>query len=586
MIAFLDKLLSPRMLAALSIVGAAFVVAGEYDYVSIPFVISVFGAICSLVFLLSGRIRFALVTTWVLLTLITTISAMKIKYMGIALNVYDVYFYQRDAEVYRFLIESYLPLLLISAFIFIAGVAICTIVFRRERQLAGYRMKFGAILTLSLTASYFAYPDSVDDSSYYLNGHRTSSFFVSFKELRFLVTKPPLAERLSVASAAPGYNGMASCPQKGSRPDIVAVLMESAVPPSLYPEIKSPEALSDSFAGSDGRIRGLRVETFGAGTWITAAALMTSLPTIDFGWLRPYISVYLQGRVKHSLPTLLRQCGYKTAVISPLSYPFVNEGPFMTSLGIEDYRDSKKIGAHSKQERDSFYFDAALKYIDKHHKEDGRPLFLFIMTMAAHGPYSYRFDPKTVMPGEPFGNGGEMDEYLRRLEMQQVDFKTFTKKLGDRKRGSIVLDFGDHQPTVTRALAERKDGGKALAHWDSVAYRTYYRISAINTALTAPLPSYDLMDISYMGPTLFQAAGLPIDDVYAELLALRDQCAGALFLCSQHDRIERHLRRLAKAGMLLLDDKKSPETRSAQGSAAKTGTAVLIPMQGPTKAAN
>jgi hypothetical protein len=77
--------------------------------------------------------------------------------------------------------------------------------------------------------------------------------------------------------------------------------MESAVPPSVYPTIKADAALNDLFRSADGLIRQLRVETFGAGTWITTAGLMTSLPAAEFGWLRPYLPYYLQGRVHHSL---------------------------------------------------------------------------------------------------------------------------------------------------------------------------------------------------------------------------------------------------------------------------------------------
>jgi hypothetical protein len=238
----------------------------------------------------------------------------------------------------------------------------------------------------------------------------------------------------------------------------------------------------------------------------------------------------------------MSQCSYKTAVISATPYPFVNEGPFMTSLGFEDYRDAKRIGVQS-QERDTFYFKVALDYIRQHRAQDGRPLFLYMMTMAAHGPYLYRFEPDAY---------AETDEYLRRLTMQQMDFDAFSRDLAklSGNRGLVVLDFGDHQPTVTRALAEAAEGETPLAHWESIAYRTYYRIRAINASLAAALPKYKSMDIAYLTPTLFQAAGVPIDDVYSELLTLREECKGAFLLCSDRGRVERHLKRLAKGHLL------------------------------------
>jgi phosphoglycerol transferase MdoB-like AlkP superfamily enzyme len=573
----LNKCLAPRGLAIISMIGAALLAFGERDFASLPFVFAVFCAIWMGLLVLSKRLRFSLVTCWLLIIFITVISTMKLHYMGLGLHVFDFYFYQRNSEIYRFLIDAYLPVVLLSAAIFAVGVIISVLIYRRDVVIKTPRVVLAGLFAAAIVAAAVSNPRADDDQSYHLIAHRTSSFFVSLADIRFLMSNPAFAERMAAYTRQSGYQGLHECSQAKERPDIIAVLMESAVPPSIYPSIKAGAALNDKFRSADGVIRPLRVETFGGGTWITTAALMTSLPAVEFGWLRPYLPVYLQGRVHHSLPKLLRQCGYKTAVISPLPYPFVNEGPFMTSLGFEDYRDAQKIGARSRHERDSFYFQAALDYIRQHRTQDGRPLFLFIMTMAAHGPYSYPFEPDFKTLGEPFGNDEETDEYLRRLTMQQMDFEAFNRDLAtlNINRGTIVLDFGDHQPSVTLALAEAVEGPKALAHWDSIAYHTYYRIRALHTSLATALPKYESMDIAYLAPTLLQEAGLPIDDVYTELLSLREECKGAFFLCSDRARIERHLKRLAKGHLLDIGPGVSPKAASAETEGPKSAQRIL-----------
>ena len=543
----------------------------EQDIISLPFVLSVFCAIWMALLTVSKRMRFSLVTSFVLIAVITAISTMKLSYMGMGLHVFDFYFYLRDSEIIRFLIGSYLLPLSICIVILAVGTVISILIYRREVRVKIPRAMLVVLFVAAIVAAAVTNPRLDDEWTYYFFGHRISSFFVSLADIRFVMVNPAFAVRLEAYTRQPGYQGMHECSRAENRPDIIAVLMESAVPPSVYPTIKADAALNDGFRSADGMIRPLRVETFGGGTWITATAVMTSLPAVEFGWLRPYLTVYLKDRVHHSLPKLMSQCGYKTAVISPMGYPFVSEGPFMTSLGFEDYHDGSRIGVRSAQERDTFYFQAALDYIRQHRAQDRRPLFLFMMTMAAHGPYSYRFEPDTIVPGEPFGNDAETDEYLRRLTMQQIDFEAFSRDLaklsGDR--GLIVLDFGDHQPSVTRRLAEAAEGEKALAHWDSIAYRTYYRIRAINASLAAAVPKYKSMDIAYLAPTLFQVAGLPIDDVYSELLALREECMGAFLLCSDHARIERHLKRLAKGHLLDLEFRTSPAGASAATAGPK-----------------
>ena len=548
----LNKCFEPHGLSYLSMIGIAAVAFSERDVASLPFLLSVFCAILMTMLILSKRVRFSLVTTWALFAVITVISAMKMHYMGTGLHVLDIFFYHENSEMYRFLIGSYLPVVLLSLATFAVGVVISVLIYRRSVAINTPRILLAGLFFAAVVAAGATYPRPGDDQSYHVIGHRTSSFFVSLKDMRFLVFKPAFVERLTSYSSDPGYQGLGECSQTKPRPDIVAVLMELAVPPSFYPAIKVGAELNNRFRSVDGVIRPLRVETIGGGTSITSAALMTSLPGAEFGWLAPYLPVYLQGRVHHSLPKLLRQCGYKTAVISPLPHPFMNEGAFMTSLGFEDYRDVKSIGAPTTHERDTFYFHAALDYIRHHRAQDGRPLFLFLMTMAAHGPYSYRFEPDSITPGEPFGNTAKIDEYLRRLTMQQTDFEAFNYDLAMLKggHGLMLLDFGDHQPSVTVPLAEAMEGKDALARLDLVAYRTYYRIRAVNMPLAVAIPRYRSMDIAYLAPTLIQTAGLPIDDVYAELLALRESCKGSFIQCFDRARIERHLKRLVKGHLL------------------------------------
>ena len=168
------------------------------------------------------------------------------------------------------------------------------------------------------------------------------------------------------------------------------------------------------------------------------------------------------------------------------------------------------------------------------------------MTMAAHSPYSFRFQPNIDVPGEPFGNGSEVDEYLRRLSMQRADFNEFMEKLKGRTSsdGAVILEFGDHQPSVTRSIADAETGSNAIGNWDSIAYLTYYRIIAINASLQKPSADLSSIDITYLGPTLLEIAGLPRDDVYQDLLRLRDLCAGSFVGCSAKEQVDMHLKQL------------------------------------------
>ncbi len=548
------RIADTRVVAVLSVIGFGVVIFAERDYATLPFLIGIFGVIFALLSLASGRTAFAILCTWTLLALVTAISAVKTKLMGVALHVFDLYFYLRDMELITFLAYYYFaPLLLCAVFLF-GGALACCVIFRCEMKQPLRRVRIVALLAMSFALTAASYPKAAKGHDYYFDYHVVSSFFASLTHARYLFSETELAKRLAIPSHRSGYAGALDCSAPKRRPDIIAVLMESAMPPATYPILKAPQWLNQTFQSADGKIHQLQVETFGGVTAISTTGLLTSLPTVEFGWMRPYLPLYLHGNIHYSLAKLLKRCGYKTAIISPQAYPFVNEGPFMTSLGIDDYRDFRAIGAKTKQEPDSVYFDAAVEYIAQHKKRDGRPLFILVMTMATHAPYWFRLDPTIQVPGEPFGNEPQIDEYLRRLAMQRIHFDGFLKRLNmiTSHDGALVLDFGDHQPMFARKLAETDDRQRALARWDSIAYKTYYNITAVNMRPAIDVPDLPSLDIAYLGPTLLQMAGLPLDDVYAELAALRVACHGTFALCSDRLRVERHLKRLAKGGLINL----------------------------------
>jgi hypothetical protein len=203
------------------------------------------------------------------------------------------------------------------------------------------------------------------------------------------------------------------------------------------------------------------------------------------------------------------------------------------------------------------YFDATLERIRAHRAATDRPLLVFVMTMAAHSPYDERFAPAEKIDGEPFGNGTETDEFLRREILQQRDFAAFSAALAREpgRHGTVVLDFGDHQPIVTRPLAEGVTP-RALEDWGSIAYRTYWRVTAHGRALAARPPVPERIDVGFLGPTLLEAAGIPLDEVSRELARLRDLCGGLYERCPDRAAIDRHLKRLAAARLLTVDDER------------------------------
>lgn len=548
-----ERLMHPRTIAVGSLLFFAAVAVGEHDFAGTVFVAAVAAVLVALVLTATPRPRFAVSVVVVVLTVVTAVSAAKMRFMGVALHAFDAFFYLHGAGNAAFLFgDFFLPVAAVAALASVGALVVIAI-YRRDPPLRDTRRKAALALLPLFGLAVFTHPRQESDrlDSYYFGYHLTSSLFVSLGDVGSLFGEPDLVRRLANVPPSGTYSDASPCTAGEPRPDIVVALMESAFPPSLYPEMKAPPGLDAAFRSPDDRIRPLRVETFAGGTWITTASLFTGIPTTEFGWMRPYLPYYLHGRVHHSLIRAAERCGYDTLVVSPLAYGFVDEGPFLTSIGFRDYLDWKAIGAASKHERDAVYFDATLKRLKEHRAATNRPLLVFVMTMATHSPFDRRFASEVRLDGEPYGNGAETDEFLRRLVLQRRDFDAFAATLAadPGRNGTILVDFGDHQPVVTRPLAEARTPD-ALEHWGSIAYRTYYRIVGLGRDLAHPLPEVEALAVSFLGVTVAEAAGLPLDAAHRELAELRDVCGGRIDGCPDQTRLDRHLKRLVASGML------------------------------------
>lgn len=545
----------PGAVAIASGLGALFLWMLDNNTVTLPFCLSVVALGASLLFLATRRLAFSVYAAWMLVGALTIVSAIKYKMKGFSLHFFDIVIVAEDTDIVKFLLSSYLhlvaPVLVFVALCLVAGI----VLFRYEKPGRTSLMSRGAgamsaVLLIPLT---FPAEAAVEQRYfYYMYGRHASAFFVSLLDLRFAFTENDLEARLAARPASAPFSGAIDC-GTGSRPDILVVLEESMTDPAVFPQIANGPAVSRTMAGGEGAMHPLNVETFGGGTWITNLSLMSGLSATDFGWRSPYLTMMLEGRVKGALPEILAHCGYRTAAVLPLNYTFVNEGPFLSSIGFETVLDKDAIGAGFYHLRDDFYFDAASRFIDEHRRTDGRPLFLLVQTMFAHSPYEERLEPGETVAGEPLSPDSDVAEYLRRMVIARADFAAFAEgqRAAASDRGLVIASFGDHQSFATSDYVDELEGEAALAEPGSLAYRTFFTAADSEGPVALPgLPPKNPLDIAYLGTAILDAAGIPGNDIFLDLRELAALCGGRFFACPNRDRVDDHLRRRIAGGLL------------------------------------
>ncbi|WP_245279103.1 sulfatase-like hydrolase/transferase [Mesorhizobium loti] len=540
----------------------------EHEWLSVPFSLALVAALAGLLFLSSGRLAFSVYLAWMGIAFVTVVSAIKFRMKGFSLHFYDAVFVSRDPEVYRFLLGSYLYLILPVVIALVLGIAAAILLFRIDRRI-GWPVSARVLVMVALAILVpltFPAEASKDRYFYYMQGRHMSAFFVSLLDLRNLVVEQAFEKRLQAVAPQTPFTDTVDCGDEANLPDIFFVLSESQSDPGNFPQVSSGAGFLQRFAPRAGTPHPMQVETFGGGTWITNLSLMTGLSAADFGWRSPYLTITLQDKVAGALPEVLSRCGYRTAVMTPMDFTFVNEGPFLKSIGFETVLDIKDIAAPFYHLRDVFYYHAAEAFIARHRKEDGRPLFLEIQTMFPHSPYEGRMEPDLKVADEPFSGDFQVNEYLRRIAVARGDFQDFLddRKADAGKRGAVVLEFGDHQSSATKPFVDAIAGDDALAMPDSIAYRTFYTLTTFNHPLSHPMPEMAPLDVGFLSASLLDAAGLPMSPVMTDLVRLRDHCAGSFHGCTDRAAVDAHLRRRVDSGLLHLFPQATPLRVRAQ----------------------
>lgn len=324
-------------------------------------------------------------------------------------------------------------------------------------------------------------------------------------------------------------SGVAS--QHTSRPTIILILNELTFAPWVYARGQTEPAFEQFFRSDDGRKHGLRAEVFGGPTWATEFSVLTGIPSSCYGPFASHIFHWARGRINHSLPQYLKKHGYSTGLIYPSEKEFIRSDRFYASLGFDEIRDKRALGAKGDREPDAFYFNHAIGWLKDHYARRIEPLFLYVLTSSNHYPHTRPLIERgsSLVLGNTAAPEREWDEYLIRLRRSCRDYDAFRSQLAEMfpAREFLVVHFGDHQPYFTRLPGKDEWRGwpQDCLPQQEAAYRTYFTIHGVHFEphLSASLP--ETIEAAYLSTVLLGAAGIPLDDIFKirqELMTLHD----------------------------------------------------------------
>ena len=518
------------------------------------FIVAVTLTVGALLVLVSRRVLLAVVLAAAMVGSIHIAAYLKQQETEMLLHAYDLLSLLRSWRAVVHFCQDYphfaIGLVCASSAIATAGWIACRLDGMRIRR--GYAA-VAVVICACLAGMAAAAKGERLHTEFYLGNPYVSFFFASWSETLEALWRGQVIE------AAPRADGArletpAGCAWTSRPPNIVLIHQESVVPPSHFPSLNYDRSLDPFFRSVDGQLHKLRVETYGGASWLTEFSVLTGLSTYSFGGMRQVVQPLMRGKVQDTLPQALARCGYRNVAIYPMLRRYLGAGKFFEAVGLSEIFDAKDQKAKLANERDSFYYANLIAEMQRHFKSSIQPLFAYVETMATHGPHDNTYMPEVDVPGGGPGTDAGMHEYLRRLAMAAMDYRSLRAELSKRFPGQqfLIVHYGDHQPMTTWTLLglnEDTTVEEVMRSRDSPALITYYAVDAVRYR-PSPLPAPETVDVPYLGTVILEAAGLPLSDAYRERKRLMALCDGRYFGCVERDEILKFQRRLMDSGLI------------------------------------
>jgi phosphoglycerol transferase MdoB-like AlkP superfamily enzyme len=344
-----------------------------------------------------------------------------------------------------------------------------------------------------------------------------------------------------------------ACQPAAKPPHIILILDESSFDIRKAPGIKVPSGYGGHFNSFDGKERSFIVEAAGGPTWFAEYSVLTGLSARSFGRFAYFVTRIAAGRVERGLPHMLKRCGYHTFTLYPARSAFMSARSFQTTTGVENFRDSKDLGAKGV-EPDSFFYDQAAQVIAREGKK--APLFIFSYLAANHFPWDYTFHPELTPDWRKLGNPPHIDEYVRRQGLSERDYAAFLARLRHDfpDESFMLVRFGDHQPDFAERIIDPSLNEWQIAdrldNYDPRFFTTYYAIDAVNFKPVDVSSALGTLEAPYLPLVIQEAAGLPLDPTFAEQKNILQRCRGLFYGCAKGAEARRFNRLLIEAGLI------------------------------------
>ena len=495
--------------------------------------IVMFELVALLLFALFGRLHAALMTLFFFLY--GLVNYFVLNFRSVPIQPWDLFSISTAASVadnYEYTLDKQALLVVIGFLVLLILEFFCRYTLKKGTW--KFRIPTAAVVCALLVAfGGMFHSDEIVQQKLRLYDKLFTPTTISFKngtalafvmELRYISVDKPAGYNADAArEELAAYAHPSEEPEK--KPNIIVIMDEAFSDPAVLADFQTNEDympfMHSMMDGADNTVSGwLNVSVLGGNTANTEFEYLTG-NTMAF---LPTGSIPYQQYIKAETPSMashLASLGYKTVAMHPYKATGWDRDKVYPDLGFQemhflpDYKNPLLVREYVSDKSD---FEKIIETYEK--KEPGEPLFVFNVTMQNHSSYTESFDnfqPDITVEG---ANSTALNNYLSLMKLSDEALQELIAYFEGQEEETIIVFFGDHQPTNSVVEPVWKLNGKRNATLTEEELSRRYKVPFIIWA------NYDIEETTgvetsanYLGFQTLQAAGLPLPDYFSYLAA-------------------------------------------------------------------
>ena len=503
------------------------------------FNVILFELIAWILYFLVGRVRTALRIELVIAMVFGLSNAYVVRFRTNPIVPWDLFSWKTAVSVasnYDFKPDTHMVVVTI---LFLAGIALLQFVKKESGTIKIWkRLILAAAFCVVLTGFVGKLQDENFQTSHWLYPFlftpaymtTVNGIAVTFAmDLAYVTVEKPSGYQASEEQAVLEQYGEQETESTEELPNIVAVMNESFSDLAVLGDFTVNEDympyLHRLQQGNANTVTGyLNVSVCGGNTANTEFEFLTgnTMAFLPQGSI-PY-QQYITGEID-SLPSYLASLGYQTVATHPYNasgwqrdtvYPLLG---FSESIFRDQYWGASQV---RKYVSDDSCVDKIIQLYEG--KEEGKPLFVFNVTMQNHGGYTDLYDNFTPEIQVEGVNSTAVSQYLSLIRLSDASLEKLIQYFSGVDEKTIVVFFGDHQPNDTVAAPILAKNGISVKNMDAEQLKLRYQVPYVIWA------NYDIGEetgkdtsANYLAADVLRYAGVAPDAYLDYLSGLKEQ---------------------------------------------------------------